>query len=107
MEREKLAELLASLGDTADKVADTLTEAGVAGESGNAYKCPIACWLTKQGGGFVSVGPDRVWVALCDDGGVGTRSFDALLPLSVQSFIKAFDMSEDYQWLRPGHEATS
>jgi hypothetical protein len=88
---EALAAALASLGDTPDQVAATLTEAGVTGHPGRAGSCPVANWLRT------TCGHDD-WNPIVDNATVDLHTddeldlmFRAATPLAVDHFITHFD----------------
>ena len=95
---EWLATVLADLGDTREKVGETLRKARVKGIRRHARFCPIARYLDRrvrehlQPAGLVDVvvvGP-CVYVTIGDlaDGGYQIR---AMLDEPVSAFIDAFD----------------
>jgi len=100
--REELADLvraaLVELGDTADRVAETIRLLGIVGEREDPCGCPLALYLARVvpeldygDGRFVwRVGRNGV---LADDDTVWMITH----PLAVRSFITAFDLEENYQ----------
>lgn len=95
VDRKRLADLLGSLGDTPDKIADTLVAAGVTGKRGIAKCCPIARWLQRNGITDASVGPRDVAVGEDDEGMVE-------LPDPVKVFVENFDLGYGYAALDEG-----
>lgn len=80
-----IGRLLAELGDTADKVADTLRAKGIKGVRESYEHCPIAKLLQAEDREHVVVLGDS-WEALVDD-----CWLDGDLPQSVRGFVERFD----------------
>jgi hypothetical protein len=84
-----LTELLASLGDTPDSVADHLRSLDIKGKSTSACLCPIANYIRSQGFGGVSVNHMTVVVNIA---GSGIRPpIEVRTPRPVRAFIQRFD----------------
>jgi hypothetical protein len=86
---EALAALLASLGDTPDQIAATLTAAEITGHPGQAGRCPIANWIRATCGNndwAPLVSNDTVDLHIDDD-----TMFRAATPAPVDVFITRFD----------------
>ncbi|MGH3382352.1 MAG: hypothetical protein ACRDP6_47250 [Actinoallomurus sp.] len=95
MDREKLAELLASLGDSPDRVANTIADDGVTGTPGVARCCPVANWLKRHGVTNPLVGPHNI-VVDCYHDGEPRNCVTVDLPSSVRRFVKLVDTSDRY-----------
>ncbi|GAA0432610.1 hypothetical protein Aca07nite_19810 [Actinoplanes capillaceus] len=59
---DRIADLIADLGDTADAIAERLDTAAVTGRPGDATCCPIATYLhhAEPGLSGITVLPDRI-----------------------------------------------
>lgn len=88
---DELAALLGELGSTPDGVADRLRAAGIKGQRGKAWCCPIANWLVRETGltnpevHFGSVAAD------CElpSGNLSCVGVD--MPPQIYQFIRRFD----------------
>ena len=94
--REGVSAALAALGDSTDRVADTLAAHGYLGEPAEARECPIAVYLhdVLTPAWPVSVG-DGTATVYCN----GVR-LDVPLPDPVRRFVGAFDLGA-YRFLYP------
>lgn len=80
---ERVAELLAELGDTPDAVADKLRALGVKGYRNDCGACPIAAYLAV-GTDYAGIEVSGYSVFVDDVRATG-------LPQSVAGFIRSFD----------------
>lgn len=81
--RDRLTIALESLGDTPEKIADTLERLGCQGYAGSAEQCPIATYLHEQGFEDVLIFPNSV----------SDMKFSHLAPLpaAAADFVGRFD----------------
>ena len=99
---EGIAAALAALGDTPDRVAETLLRAGHSGTPGSCDTCPIAHYLH-------AVVPGLTWVAVSEDEVEVTAASGRLfvdMPPGPAAFITAFDTGGAYDQLHPCCAAT-
>jgi hypothetical protein len=95
---EELVALLASLGDSADEVADALYAAGVRGKPDDATCCPVANWLGQESGLEPYVEREGVCLYLDLDEQEEQPQLRAETPAAVAEFIRRFD-HDDYPQL--------
>ena len=88
---EELAALLASLGSSADEVADALYAAGVRGKPDDATCCPVANWLSEETGFEPYVEREGVCLYLDIDINDEQPQLRAETPAAVAEFIRRFD----------------
>lgn len=89
---EELVALLASLGNSADAVADTLYAAGVRGKPDDATCCPVANWLSQEAGLEPYVEREGVCLYLDIDQDFEVQpQLRADTPPAVAEFIQRFD----------------
>lgn len=93
----RLSEVLIGMGDTADKVAQTLRDAGIKGKRADPCACPIAKYLRKQRFTNVSVGLNST-VDVTD----GTNDLSERNTSATKAFILAFDQDHQFPDLREG-----
>jgi hypothetical protein len=88
---DRLADLIADLGDTADAIAYRLAEAGITGQPTDATCCPIANYLRKVEPSidYVAVLGDAVDVLTTADDDVHLTVSDA-----VNDFVSRFDLTQ-------------
>jgi hypothetical protein len=91
-----IAAALAALGNSADRVAETLRRKGFHGEPGESRGCPIAVYLRAvlYPTCPVSVGEARATVRCA------SARLDAYLPDPVRQFVARFDLG-GYRFLYP------
>lgn len=85
--RARLADALAELPDTAEKIAAMLSAEGIKGEQSCLSRCPLAVWLTLRVGARCKVGTDHAWVL----NEVGKTDFVVGMPFAAIQFVTRFD----------------
>lgn len=93
---DRIAELLAELGDTADAIAYRLTDAGITGSRSDATCCPIANYLRRRVPGIDSI---AVFGDSIDVNTVTGENVTVAAPDPVYEFVALFD-TENYPHLR-------
>lgn len=90
--KERIEEMLAGLGDTADAVADSLRAKGIKGNSTDGECCPIANLLSAE---FPEAANgnwgDKAGCWWVDLGGIRTPQGPIKPPGAVNEFISVFD----------------
>ena len=86
-----LSALLASLGDTPDAVAATLTAAGVKGGKRKPCDCPVSNHITAQTGRPCAVGDLVCWLYPVGKSGDYWNAVKVRAPLAVTKFVAEFD----------------
>jgi hypothetical protein len=81
-----LEQALAELPDTASGIAAKMVELDCQGVPGDAYECPVANYLVRNGFAAASVSDLRIEV--CDE---DTGFTEIRTPTAIANFIKAFD----------------
>src|SRR4051812_45418450 len=86
--REGVTAALTALGDTADRVANTLAGAGYLGSPGESQECPVAVYLRDvvTPTWRVSIGAASAYVF------PHGKVVAAPLPFAVRVFVDAFDL---------------
>jgi hypothetical protein len=84
---DELVVLLGTLGDTSDQIAAAFVAKGIKGETGSAYRCPVAKWLIAETG-CREAEVDQADVCVRRDGG---GSLWVTPPEPVADFIVRFD----------------
>jgi hypothetical protein len=90
--KARVATLLASLGETADEVADALRDKGITGHRDDGTDCPIAHLIAAEIPESAAAGwddADGYWYVT--HGYVRTPAGDVLPPYAVSEFIEVFD----------------
>jgi hypothetical protein len=98
---DRIADLIAELGDTADAIAYHLAEAGITGRRADAMCCPIAVYLRRQVPCIDSI------AVFGDSIDVNTETGDSVTltaPDEINEFVTLFDTQHYPHLLRP--EAT-
>jgi hypothetical protein len=85
---DRVANLLADLGDTPDGIAFRLAEAQVTGLPGSACSCAIAVYLQRAEPGLTGIEVDRTSIDFLAEDATGTR---VTTPAPVAEFIDGFD----------------
>ena len=94
--REGVTAALTALGDSPDRVADTLAATGRLGEPGESRECPVAVYLHDVLSPTWPVSIAGATVTVWTNG----HRVDVVLPGPVRRFVAAFDLGA-YRFLYP------
>ena len=100
---DRVADLIADLGDTPDAIAYHLAKAGISGRRADATCCPIANYLLRAEPSFDLV---DVYGEVID---VSTRTGHTTslpAPAAINEFVKVFDFENGYPDLISHAEVT-
>jgi hypothetical protein len=99
-EKDRIASLLSSLGNSANEIRDNLLKAGCIGERQECFSCPIANFLKQHGinayvwDNYLYI---NVFIVVCisrDDGSVENCCFPRFIfpwVRDILSFMRSFD----------------
>lgn len=84
----EISEAIKTLGDTEEKISQTLREKGIKGTRGELDSCPVAIYLTEKLGKKIRVGAYSAWA---ED---NPNESNVDLPEWVSEWVKYFDREE-------------
>ena len=89
---DRVNKLLNMLGDSPEKVADTLRKKNIKGRIGSRSSCPIANYLHRYHPGRVSV--SQLMARFYEKSGGTERQMQIYLPDQLRDFVGRFDAGE-------------